>query len=235
MSEISKVEDVDRLLEHYCEEFYRVCRLTLEQEGAVNVTMDRGNSKTARDRYTTCKFCGVAASEWELFYSHQCVKFDADCEMVFKEIEDNVPSTSAAANPKNNFVISSNAKVAAKEIYCSVCDFFIPQAKYKIHLRKIRHKERSVDQIHQKLEELNSIKLNLRLFGEYVKEMDTEMVLTLKHFSTNFSAIREVGEVNRKITEISVELTKAAEEYQERDSGWAIAAFKFCELTICKL
>uniref|UniRef100_A0A1A9WHF9 Uncharacterized protein n=1 Tax=Glossina brevipalpis TaxID=37001 RepID=A0A1A9WHF9_9MUSC len=91
------------------------------------------------------------------------------------------------------------------------------------------------EQIRQKLEEFNSIKFNLRLFGEYVKGMDAEMVLTLKHFSTNFSVVREVGEVDEKIAGLFVELTKAAEEYQERDSGWAITAFKFCELTICRL
>uniref|UniRef100_A0A1A9WRL0 Uncharacterized protein n=1 Tax=Glossina brevipalpis TaxID=37001 RepID=A0A1A9WRL0_9MUSC len=267
---VQKLEDVDRLLEHYCEEFDIVYRLTPEQEGVVKATTDRGNSRSARDRYTTCNFCGAAASN--LFHSHQYVQFDEDFEMVFKEIDDNVPSTSVATKRKNNFVINSKAKVAAKEIYYSICEAYIPQAKYKIHLRTIQHKEKSVvilkenvfitspmssenvvqykiisslkeeitinlflndirpyirEQIHQELEEFNSTKFNLRLFGEYVKGMDIEIVLTLKHISTNFSAVRKLGEVNEKISELFVEFTKAAEECQERDSSWAIAAFKF--------
>ncbi|XP_055839997.1 uncharacterized protein LOC129907698 [Episyrphus balteatus] len=88
--------------------------------------------------------------------------------------------------------------------------------------------------LHRKIKEHNSIKFNLELFAEYVKISGEEMLIELKSMAAEMKAVFLEVEINPILEEMFEVILFKMDEFQERDSGWALIRIKSVEININK-
>ncbi|KAI5632494.1 hypothetical protein NE865_14801 [Phthorimaea operculella] len=89
--------------------------------------------------------------------------------------------------------------------------------------------------IAEKRDELNSsLKINFELFGEFLKVVNDDSVIEIKSFNTKNRVIeKRFDEDLDAVYEIFTEdVAVQADEFQERDSGWAMQEILYLEVNI---
>lgn len=96
------------------------------------------------------------------------------------------------------------------------------------------NKNECVDLMNNEVIKLNSCKINQELFAYYVKQNhiktattennEDEDIIDLKSFNTKFKIIITTTNLQEVYDEFAERLLKKSEEFQERDSGWALYA-----------
>jgi len=84
------------------------------------------------------------------------------------------------------------------------------------------------------LDEHNSVKLNFELFGVYSKVTNDEYKKEIKSFNSKYQIVTKGTNLNDLIDKFIETILKKADEFQERDSGWALEEILFLEVNFAK-
>lgn len=96
-------------------------------------------------------------------------------------------------------------------------------------------KSRCSQMIHEQAQIHTSIKVNMELFCKFIKMTDDKMIDEIKSFNTkNEIIIADVSRIEQTYDVFADKIKTQSEEFQERDSGWALDEIKHLELNICK-
>ncbi|XP_055856053.1 uncharacterized protein LOC129919224 [Episyrphus balteatus] len=84
------------------------------------------------------------------------------------------------------------------------------------------------------LQAQNVLKVNFEMFGLYVKDNSDETVTDTKSFNTKNEVINQSTDLRKSYRKFTEDITSKSEEFQERDSGWALQEVLYLEININK-
>ena len=109
----------------------------------------------------------------------------------------------------------------------SILDVNVLFAKQKSLIKKLLENEMGI---------LRSFKINIELFGDFVKSdpNSDELISDVKSMQTKMCVMLSNNEIDEKLQILIEEIKVKLEEFQEKESGWALLSFLRLEINLNK-
>ncbi|KAJ8940075.1 hypothetical protein NQ314_010909 [Rhamnusium bicolor] len=170
------------------------------------------------------------------------------------------PSTSTS----ENIIGSEETDKTANMVNCTKCDVLIPYGKMAAHQRTVTHKQNcdtivlgdNIELIqtafknriatyrikHEDVTDLNSalVESFFSLFGWYIistkqeEEGKDEVRQEIKSFNSEYQTVSISTDLEELYTNFCDILKTKSEEFQEKDSGWALVSLLYLEINVAK-
>lgn len=92
----------------------------------------------------------------------------------------------------------------------------------------------AIKELSKYLQKHTAIKFNLELFGEYVKLTETDEDLSIKSFQSKMDIATNESQLGEAYRTVNDQIVTRMDEFEERNSGWALVSILFIELNINK-
>lgn len=186
-------------------------RMKMNQDDAHQISIDE---------HTLCSFCKVSVNKKYLSSHLRSNKHKQQILKKYNEEDENIYIINSALKSR---IISYRVSDIPNE-YIS-CNEFLFAVKQKI-----------ITLINLQIEVLNSVKVNFELFGLFsqpdVKE--NEIITSLKSFNTKNRVITKSCDLDEIYSETTNVLNTQCEEFQDKESGWALEKVLYIEINFNK-